>query len=294
MDVINLVVPPFPYFVTAGSALYRPGDLHRSRSSIGVFDLIFVEYGELYLTDNNTDYRVSAGDYLILNPTGKHYSRKAVTTETLYHWLHFMHDGEYNVSDQVQHFSRKSPSLYVASKSSLSIPVYEHLDEEREKRLLEIHKALSSLLFDNYQHSLIPLNRQWQSALSSQQLLLQMLDILQIRESASRASRSAENIMDYIRQNYQKPIDLALLSELFSFHPAHIVRLFKAEYGVTPIAALNQIRLHRAEHLLLNTDYSVSSVSEQCGFESPAYFSRAFKNHSGLSPRDYRNKRQRG
>ena len=55
MDIINLTVPGYPYFVSAGSALYRPGDLHRSRSSIGVFDLIYVEYGELYLTDNNLD-----------------------------------------------------------------------------------------------------------------------------------------------------------------------------------------------------------------------------------------------
>ena len=291
MEIINLTVPPFPYFVSAGSALYRPGDLHRSRSAIGVFDLIFVEYGELYLTDNDTDYDISSGDYLILNPAGKHYSKKAVSEQTMYHWLHFKHDWEYTISGEVQHLNRKSPSLYVATRSNLSIPVYDHLDEEKQRSFLNIHSALSSTLYDNYQHSLIPINQQWHSSLTSQQYLLQLLDILQVREKITQSARTAGNIMDYITQNYQNRINLDHLSKLFNFHPAHIVRVFKAEYGITPIAALNQTRLKRAEHLLLNTDKPILDIAEQTGFISPAYFSRAFKTYTGLSPRDYRNKR---
>ena len=42
MEYITLSTPPFPYFIHAGSALYRPGDRHRRRSNLKVFDIIYV------------------------------------------------------------------------------------------------------------------------------------------------------------------------------------------------------------------------------------------------------------
>ena len=48
MEYVNFSTPPYPHFIIAGSALYRPGDAHGRRSNIGIFDLIFIEYGELY------------------------------------------------------------------------------------------------------------------------------------------------------------------------------------------------------------------------------------------------------
>lgn len=292
MSIINLTVPSFPYFITAGSALYRPGDLHRSRSSIGVFDLIFVEYGELYITENNRPYTLSVGDYLILSPTGKHFSEKPVKEETLYHWLHFGHDGEYIISEEVISLTKKSASLYVPSKSIISIPANNHLTSQQQQTFLHLHKELSSLLFDNYKHSFTPISQQPYSAIVTQQLMLQLLDMLQLHEKTQRKTRLAKSVMEYLRKNYTQNISLEMLSELFHFHPAHIIRTFKEEYGITPIEALNTIRFHNAAQLLTESDKTILEIAEQTGFTSASYFSRVFKQKSGMTPRDYRVKRQ--
>lgn len=292
MNIINLTVPPFPYFITAGSALYRPGDMHRSRSAIGVFDLIFVEYGELYITENNHPYTLAAGDYLILSPTGRHFSEKPVKEETLYHWLHFGHDGEYIISGEAISLTKKSASLYIPSKSTISIPVNHRLTAPQQQAFLQLHKELSSLLFDNYKHSFTPISQQPYSAIVTQQLMLQLLNMLQLHEKLHRKTRLAKNVMEYLRQNSSQHIDLELLSELFHFHPAHIIRAFREEYGITPIEALNTIRFHNAEQLLTESDKTIAEIAEQVGYKSASYFSRVFKQKAGMTPKEYRVKRQ--
>ena len=290
--MINLTVPSFPYFITAGSALYRPGDMHRSRSAIGVFDLIFIEYGELYITENNRPYSLSAGDYLILSPKGRHFSHRPVSEETLYHWLHFGHDGEYIISEDTIRLSRKNPSLYIPSKSIISIPENQQLSPEQQREFLRLHKALSSLMIDNYKHSFTPTSQQPCSAIETQQLMLQMLDMLQLHEKLKRKARLAQSVMEYLRQNYSQNIDLELLSEIFHFHPAHIIRSFRDEYGITPIEALNTIRLHNAAQFLTESDGTIADIAEKTGFQSASYFSKVFKQKTGVTPKDYRTKRQ--
>ncbi len=47
------------------------------------------------------------------------------------------------------------------------------------------------------------------------------------------------------------------------------------------------VRLKRAAFLLENSDYSVSEVAYQVGFNDPNYFSKCFKEHFKVSPRDF-------
>jgi AraC family transcriptional activator of pobA len=38
---------------------------------------------------------------------------------------------------------------------------------------------------------------------------------------------------------------------------------------------------------------SVASIAYELGFQDPAYFSRAFKRHAGITPKEYRERRQK-
>ena len=58
MEYANFPSPPYPHFIIAGDALYRPGDIHRKRACIGIFDLVYVEYGELFITDGDHAYHL--------------------------------------------------------------------------------------------------------------------------------------------------------------------------------------------------------------------------------------------
>lgn len=73
----------------------------------------------------------------------------------------------------------------------------------------------------------------------------------------------------------------------------YVRKLFKAETGVTPHAYLLSKRMELARELLTSgisnaySNYSVSQISEICGFSEPLYFSRVFKNYFGVSPSAY-------
>jgi len=63
---------------------------------------------------------------------------------------------------------------------------------------------------------------------------------------------------------------------------------FKKWCGRSPVEYRNSIRINAARSFLANTDLSISEIAFRCGFEDPYYFSRIFKRISGVSPREYR------
>jgi AraC family L-rhamnose operon transcriptional activator RhaR len=78
------------------------------------------------------------------------------------------------------------------------------------------------------------------------------------------------------------------LAELVHMNPSYLVRLFKTDIGLSPIAYLNHCRLERATGLLLHTGLSISEVAAQVGWYDPNLFARRFRLAHGISPSEYR------
>lgn len=95
-------------------------------------------------------------------------------------------------------------------------------------------------------------------------------------------------ITQYIQQNYASPISLEELAKVAIVSKSTLIQAFKLAYDTTPIKYINRVRLDKAKSLLLNTDSSISEISEMVGFQSLHYFSRYFKSNEGLSPVEYR------
>ncbi|MBK9488320.1 MAG: helix-turn-helix transcriptional regulator [Haliscomenobacter sp.] len=68
----------------------------------------------------------------------------------------------------------------------------------------------------------------------------------------------------------------------------HLRRKLKALTGMPPQDYLLHFRLYKARLSLLQTEDSVTSIAFDCGFNDPAYFSRAFSKVYGASPLKYR------
>ena len=103
---------------------------------------------------------------------------------------------------------------------------------------------------------------------------------------------TAVKIHDYISENCTKPIDVSSLAERFSYTPDYVIRVFKRAYGVTPYSYLTSCRVEYAKLLLLNTDRPVGEISEACGYGEFTTFFRAFRAHTGMSPKFWRNVRR--
>lgn len=97
-----------------------------------------------------------------------------------------------------------------------------------------------------------------------------------------------QGITQYIHQNYASPVSLEDLAKVAIVSKSTLIHAFKLAFDTTPIKYINRIRLEKAKALLLNTDSSISEISEMVGFQSLHYFSRYFKSHENISPVEYR------
>lgn len=77
------------------------------------------------------------------------------------------------------------------------------------------------------------------------------------------------------------------LSDAVGLSRAQMYRRCKQLTGNSPVEILRIQRMQRAGSLLSTTDQNVSEVTYACGFTSPSYFTKCFKEHYGMSPTDF-------
>jgi transcriptional regulator GlxA family with amidase domain len=66
---------------------------------------------------------------------------------------------------------------------------------------------------------------------------------------------------------------------------------FRLLTGLTPNEFLNRLRIQSASDLLRSTNKSMIDLAFASGFQSLSAFNKQFKRYTGLSPREYRNKK---
>ncbi|GGK24410.1 hypothetical protein GCM10010965_16480 [Caldalkalibacillus thermarum] len=98
-----------------------------------------------------------------------------------------------------------------------------------------------------------------------------------------------ERALQVIERRYGEPdLTLEAVAREVERSPGYLSTLFVQRKGQTFRQLLTGLRMEKARRLLAETDLPVREVSERVGYGDPNYFSRAFKQHVGLSPRVFR------
>ncbi len=95
--------------------------------------------------------------------------------------------------------------------------------------------------------------------------------------------------VQYISQNYNTPLTLEETAKHVHLNPSYFSTLFKQSFGSSFKEYLNYIRIEESKNLLTNTSYSIIDIAIAVGFENQSYFTKVFKKHTGLTPKQYRN-----
>ena len=96
------------------------------------------------------------------------------------------------------------------------------------------------------------------------------------------------HIMDYIKYNYAQNISLNNIAAENDISVSYLSKKFKTATGYNLSEYVRAIRINQAKKLLLETDDSISEISEKCGFNDSNYFSYVFKQLENISPLNYR------
>lgn len=119
------------------------------------------------------------------------------------------------------------------------------------------------------------------------QLIETILTDLGFPDAAPQTVRDkvASPIRAYLDTHYQQTLSLDQLAQQFSYSKFYLETCFRQAYGVSIQQYRNQRRMDAAMDFL--KDHSVTETAQLTGFSSIYSFSRAFRNHFGISPSQY-------
>ena len=122
----------------------------------------------------------------------------------------------------------------------------------------------------------------------------QKYELLSSKDFVLPSSETSENrlqkVINYISLNYANKIGLEKMSEVACMTPPSFCRFFKNSTNKTFSSFLNELRVSKACHLLINGEESINQICYQVGFNSITNFNRTFKLIKNLTPSAYREK----
>jgi len=122
-------------------------------------------------------------------------------------------------------------------------------------------------------------------------LIVQLLTVIlrhRIEEGRDTASRrKIAPALEAIRKQPDRAWTSAELARLCGYHPTYFAELFQQSVGAAPKQYVAQERIRRAKYLLIEEN-TVEAVAQKLGYASLHYFSRQFKQETGMSPTQFK------
>lgn len=282
MKEISLDAPPMPYYLESGFSAYNIGDTHPDRTGLGMYDLVFITKGTLYLGEEDIIWSLTEGQYVLLLPDKYHYSVRPCEAECHFFWLHFQTVTPYLIRD-----SKPIPRSEFVLPQKNEITLHQQGEVSDTERLQHLWRQLKELSVSARSVSFWEEQRIFTEIIRS-------FDTGNKPGEQTKVHMLAERIEAHLKQYYRADLTNESLAEVFHFHPNYLSRCMKSVYGCTPLEYLLAYRIEQSKLLLLKTQWSIERISEEVGFHHAAYFSNCFRAKIGLSPLAYRKQYIRG
>lgn len=132
------------------------------------------------------------------------------------------------------------------------------------------------------------------AAVNSLSVLLYTLSSIGIRTSRKETdiqenadTSPVSRIIQYIDGNYRNPaLTVRYLAKELSYHEKYISSLFRRHTGIRIREYITAVRIQQAQLLISQGFSSVSDIAYLCGFSDPLYFSKVYKQKTGVTPQD--------
>lgn len=225
--------------------------------------LIYVTDGTMYVTENEHDYEITAGEIYFLKSGIRHFGKYETLRGTRWLYTHFYLPETVENCETTLLLPKK---IYAPTGSALEEKLYKMCD---------------------YFHSSDPIKSIRKNALFYEILL----DIGSEQQPKSR--NISDEICAYIDGQIDKDFSKELIGKQFFLSYSHLAAVFKMEKGISMGQYHNAARMKKACNLLRSTLMSVGEIADCLGFSDMLYFSKKFHTFSGVSPTEYRKQVQR-
>ncbi len=116
-------------------------------------------------------------------------------------------------------------------------------------------------------------------------------EVEQILQNKNKGKNTLlEKAKDFIEQNTHRRITLNDVAESVSISPNYLSAQFKKQYNQNLVDYINETKIIKAEDMLKDNELLIYQISDNLGFENPYYFTRVFKKHRDITPKEYQKK----
>lgn len=100
-------------------------------------------------------------------------------------------------------------------------------------------------------------------------------------------SKTATQIYEYLTKNIHRNVSLEEVADEFFFSVSYVKTVFKKHTGKSIIQVFNELKINRAKKLI-KRGINFSQITASLGFTDQRYFSRVFKQITGMTPTEYK------
>lgn len=101
-------------------------------------------------------------------------------------------------------------------------------------------------------------------------------------------SSLVQKAVAYIEAEPARDLHLQHLAHTLNLSAGYLSALFHRETGKTVTEYVTHVRMETAAKVLRSTQLQIQTVAQHCGITDVNYFSKVFKKHFGVTPRQYR------
>ena len=243
----------------AGRFVSRGRGRHGTRI-IDSYELIFVQSGTLDMFEEERNFSVPSGSFLLLRPGLRHGGLSAYGKDLVFFWCHFR-----------PRSPERRERLETMDSSRAAV---------RPERLEEYFLLLLSELRE--------VGGGTSADLLTELLLAEAERISPGGVIRADAPELAGRAREYIALHFEETLSTAVLAGALHCNADYLNRVCRRCWGHTVTEEINLARLRYACRLLPAGKLSVKEIAFESGFNDPAYFRRRFRREFGLSPAEYR------
>ena len=97
------------------------------------------------------------------------------------------------------------------------------------------------------------------------------------------------DVIEYLERHCSEDISLMQIGEEFHLTPEYLCARFRSSTGETIGQYLKRVRIGRARILLMERpELNLKEIGGQCGYRSPSYFGKVFREMTGMTPQSFR------
>lgn len=166
----------------------------------------------------------------------------------------------------------------------VAVPIY-----GRSADNIRDHRHVTSLLHRMQrlsEHYSYPMLAVWQTEFM--EWMLGLHDRINSQYDTNRNQQKIKQAIDFIHKNYDKDLNMAVVSNYISMNYSLFSYLFKEYTGNNFVNYLKSIRMEEAKKLLAGTELRIVEISARVGYENEKHFMKTFKASCGVSPSEYR------